>query len=328
MAPGGGFEPPTKVTASNNPSNSLLDTVRQQLDVVTPPVSNTSINITAWVRFIEQVVNSEQFKEYVRGRYSRIDWQAFILRNARLIPQVIMNPTLLSKMSYRKARAVLEAITPLRDFVKIMYGINLPIDTKMLRKHLPDKPAIEVTEEILKFEFREGESKDIVEQALDAVKKILNTKSKVYKLAVLAQFFTGLRGTEISFMFKMWKQLKKIKLNGVYLIELNYSRKKKKAYITLMPEKLFELLNKELPVELSIWWVDNVREDYGIRTSILRKAWIAVTARYLDDAERDLLQGRLSRIQVRNYVRHIKDIAKRYEQAFTQFLDLIPSQVA
>jgi len=332
VAPGGGFEPPVDITGVYQTSNSQLDTVRQQLDTVPPPTSNNKINITAWVRFIEQIVNSEQFKEYVRGRYQRRDWRNFILRNAKLIPQVIKNPTLLSKMSYRKARAVLEAITPLRDFVKTMYNLELPIDTKVLRKHIPDKPVEEITNELLRFELLKDTkvAKDIVTQAVEIVKKMLSTNSVKYKLAVVAQFFTGLRGPEISFMFMMWLSRKKIIIpnTNTVLVELNYVRKKKRVYVTLMPMKLKKLLDMHLPIELSIYWVDDVREDYGINTSIIRKAWIAITARYLDDAERDFLQGRLSRIQVRNYIRHIIDIARRYEQAFTQFLELIPSQAA
>jgi len=276
------------------------------------------------VKVVNAIVNNPNFRDYLEGRY-RKDYAAYLYRNAKLVPQVLTNPAILKKFSHRKARAILEAITPIKDYAKISLGFKLDIDTQLLRKHLPEKTVSEVTEEILKYELKVNESmrKSIISQALDSLNKILKTNSVLYKLALVTQFFTGLRGSEIAFMFKNWKTRKKLFLDDVVLITLDYDRKKKKAYITLIPRKLYNILNEVLPKELSIWWVDTVRERYGINTSIMRKSWVAITVRYLDEGERNLLQGRLKTIEVKDYIKHILDISKRYKEAFTQYEYLI-----
>jgi intergrase/recombinase len=141
--------------------------------------------------------------------------------------------------------------------------------------------------------------------------------NSMYKLPTLIAFFTGLRSTEIKYLLERWDELKKIEIHDyVMLVELNYDRGKKKAYITLMPTQLAEQIKR---MKLSSNWKDAVRYKYGVRLGLFRKAWIAITAKHLDAAERDLLQGRLKSVQVRHYIKHIRDIAKRYAEAFEKY---------
>ena len=118
-------------------------------------------------------------------------------------------------------------------------------------------------------------------------------------------------------MFERWDELKKIEIHdNVMLVELNYDRGKKKAYITLMPTAL---ANQIKSMKLSPNWKDAVRYKYEVRLGLFRKAWIAITTKHLDAAERDLLQGRLRSVQVKHYIKHIRDIAKRYAEAFVKY---------
>lgn len=142
---------------------------------------------------------------------------------------------------------------------------------------------------------------------------------------MLTAFYTGLRAPEIKHMFDSWWKLKKLKvIDGVVLVELNYDRVKKKAYITLLPKQLAELIERNyIKISLTNEWRNHVLHKFDIALGLMRKAWIAITARYLDPAERDLLQGRVKSVQVRHYVKHIKSIAARYKEAFKSYLHLV-----
>ena len=326
MAPGGGLEPPTNpVSAYHWYGGTREASISQELYgcdmVVSPPSMYGYMDATRTVEFI---VNDPEFKLYLKERYRR-DFARCLYRNAKLLPKILRNPAYLKQLSYRKAKAVIESVTPLKDFAKIKYGILLGkyIDTKLLRKHLPERKSSEVTNAIIEFELKTDpeKRKTIIEQAVTAAEKMPPGK---WKLAVITDFFTGLRASEVSFIFNNWGKLKKIDLGETVMIEINYERKTKNAYITLIPKKLYEILSKYLPLKLhAINWLDNIRSKYGVKISIFRKAFNAITATYLDSAERDLLQGRLSATQVKHYIKHIIEISKRYIEAYRPYLKIL-----
>ena len=323
MAPGGGLEPPNhRVNLYHREGFAIsqrlyLSDIRSDMNV-SPATSTGDLDTTA---IVEKIVSDPRFEEYLYNRYRR-DYAYYVYRNAKLIPKVLENPTILKTLSYRKAKAVIEAITPVRDFAEI-FKINLDIDTKLLRKHLPKKKTSEITNSIIEYEIKidEEKRKSIIDQAVESIEKMPAGK---WKLAATTDFFTGLRASEIAYMFRNWNVLKKLDLEKTVLITLDYDRDKKKAYITLIPKKLYEILNKYLPLHLSdFYWLDNIREYYGVKISIFRKAFNAITAGYLDESERDLLQGRLSKTQVRHYIKHILEISRKYYEAFEPYLHIL-----
>jgi integrase len=231
----------------------------------------------------------------------------------------------LKTLPSRRAKAVLETIASLRDYAKLI-GIELNIDTKFLRKFLPPMRIEEITESILEYEIQEGKGKDIVSQAIEQIQEAFKHDSK-FKIPILISFFTGLRSTEIKHMMDRWNSLRKIEIvDGVILVELNYDRKVKKAYITLIPKRLVELINDWVKENrLSNNWKDHVRHRLGIRLGLFRKSFQAITTQHLDKAERELLLGHLKSIQVKHYIKHIKSIASRYLEAYKNYLHILDS---
>ncbi len=270
-----------------------------------------------------RIVNDPNFLAWLKQRYSSRGHAIYVYTSSKYLLKIIENPLMMKQLNYRRARGVLEAVPALRDYALLMYGINLEINTKLLRKYMPPRKIEEITKSILEFEIKEtGEAISIIDQALETIKKIANRNTK-YKLPIILAFFTGLRSTEIKYMLDNWNTLRKIKLNGVYLVVLNYDRVKKKAYITLIPEKLFQLINEYHPILLTENWKDHVRHKFGINIGLFRKAWVAITSGYLDDGEKDLLQGRLETVQVEHYIKHIKLISQKYYEAFKPYLYLL-----
>ena len=260
---------------------------------------------------------------WLRQRYSSRGHAIYVFTSTKYLVRILENPLEMKKLPYRRARGILEAIPAIRDYVLLMYGIKLEINTRLLRKYMPPKQVATVTESILEFELKEtGKSINIIDKALEYINGIARRNTK-YRIPILISFFTGLRSTEVKYMLDNWNSLRKIPLNGVYLVVLNYDRNKKKAYITLLPEKLVQLISKNYPIILTSNWKDHVRHKFNINIGLFRKAWIAITSKYLDEAERDLLQGRLRSVQVKHYIKHIKLISERYLESFKQYLHLI-----
>ncbi|MCD6488656.1 MAG: hypothetical protein J7K21_05470 [Desulfurococcales archaeon] len=277
------------------------------------------------VSIVENISRDPSYREYLLKRYRSRDHAIWCWNRAKDLVLALKDPSVLRKFSYRRAVGVLEAVPSIKEYAKLIYGIELGIDTKLLRKFLPPRKIQDITNAILEIELKEtGEAKSIIQTSLEYVNTILARDSK-YKIPVITNFFTGLRPSEVKYMLENWNKLRKIKLNGVYLVVLNYDRGKKKAYITLLPEKLYSIIDNNKPYVLSEYWNDHVRHKYGINLYIFRKSFIAITSDLLDDAERDLLEGRLRSIQVKHYVKHIRLIAQKYLEAFKPYLYLLDS---
>jgi len=282
-------------------------------------------NLVNLIPTIESLIN-QTWLSWMKMRYSSRGHAIYMYTTAKkYLIHILKNPPLLKTLSSRRAKAVLEAIASLRDYARLN-GIELNIDTKFLRKFLPPARIEEITESILEYELSEGKTKDIVSQAVEQVQEVMKHDT-MFKIPVLIAFFTGLRSTEIKHMLDRWNSLRKIEIiDGVVLVELNYDRVKKKAYITLMPKRLVELINDWVKEnKLSVNWKDHVRHRLGVRLGLFRKSFQAITTTYLDKAERELLLGHLKSIQVKHYIKHIKSIAQRYLEAYKNYLHILDS---
>jgi hypothetical protein len=296
------------------------------------PSTPQSLNkeMTRLVHRVETLVEP-RWMAWLKLRYSSRGYAIYLYTTAsKYLKQVLLNPTLLRNLPYRRARAVLEALAALRDYARVV-GVEFEVDgvAKFLKRFMPPKRVEEVTEALLEYELEEGNGKDIIAQAVDAVKLVMS-KETMFKVPALVAFFTGLRSTEIKHMLDRWFELRKIEVvEGAILVELNYDRNKKKAYICLLPKELVPHINTWVKENrLTANWKDHLRHRYGVRVGLFRKAFQAITARYLDKAERELLLGHLKSIQVRHYIRHIKSIAQRYRQAYEPYIKELLSNLS
>ena len=303
-----------------------MSNVRQMTYPGSPQSTKNEISREEVIKIVRGIVNDPDWLKWMKMRYSSKSHASFCFKTAKqYLVDVLMNPALLKQLNYRRARGVIEAIAPLRDYAKIRYGVELKIDTEFLWKFMPHKSVSKVTEAILEYELKDENRRiEIVNQALEGLKRVLQRNTK-YRLPVLVAFFTGLRAPEIKYMFDKWSNLKKIKvIDGVVLVILNYDRKKKKCYFTLMPERLVELINKHhKEVKLTNEWRSHVLHKFGVAVGIFRKSWVAITVKYLDKNERYALQGRAKEIEIEHYIKHITDISRRYLEAFKQYIHLI-----
>lgn len=129
----------------------------------------------------------------------------------------------------------------------------------------------------------------------------------------------GLRGTEIVFLWNNWRSLRKIYHNNVVIEELGYERKSKKAWITMMHEKLASLLDKYTVNTVSLRYLG----EMGVHVGLVRKVHLAILSRTLMQHEIDLLQGRISSITVKHYTKHLRSIAEKYIEAYKPYLTLL-----
>jgi intergrase/recombinase len=127
-------------------------------------------------------------------------------------------------------------------------------------------------------------------------------------------------------MINNWRKLPKEHVDGLVVVELAYDRGPKKAYITLMPTKLAELIDRfvESGEKMGAWIISNTNHYYRIQVKMYRKVWIALTMRAgMDESWRDALQGRIPSIQVRHYVENIQDAVEYYKRAFEKYMQLL-----
>ncbi|MCS7386884.1 MAG: integrase [archaeon GB-1867-005] len=245
----------------------------------------------------------EDFKRYCFERYSR--WHARnIYRYAvKYALQILEDPSkaiILKRLTFRVSRYVLESASVLLQYLKLK-GVNVDVDLSLLRKHINRDQKIRV------LDFEGDHS--IVEEAIRQVTE--SSLGPTLKLVAITAFFTGLRSPELRFMFEKWRDLRKIEYDNVSVVELGYDRGKKKAWITMMPSELAVQIK---PVKLGWKLAEHLREK-GVKLSILRKSHVAMLSTHLNPAEIDLLQGRLNKVLVKHYIKHLRSIAKRYREA-------------
>ena len=251
------------------------------------------------------------FRDYVFARFTRDDARQRF-NYFRKYYYIVFNPIRIKELTPGQARHFLRGLAAYRDFCRL-YGIPFNVNISELRKLAPKSNVVKV----LEYE----ESDDIINQALKELSKL--PEEGIWKVLGLTAFFTGLRTTEIVFMIRKWEQLRKVLLNDVVIIELGYNRKSKKAWITMMPRQLYELINTLDRSKVGTYAFRDMLYKRGFRPSIMRKAHLAILSEKLMQHEIDLLQGRISSITVKHYTKHLREIAQKYIECFRKHLYLL-----
>ena len=260
-------------------------------------------------------IDWEEYKQYlIAAGYSKGHIRNMYYFAKKYVLNVLLDPTHLSRLHWKTARHVLNALSVLQDYLD-MKGVELVVNWRKLRKYLPEKmDAVDIFEYVDRFGGR------LIDRAMDQIvwNEILH-RSRFYNMVALTAFFTGLRGPEIRHLFMNKSKLEARFYKSVAIIQLNYIRPKKKAYVTMMPRKLYQVI-PESYVGVNI---DRRLRERGVYLSLMRKVHRNILSRTMDDAEIDLLQGRLEKIIVVHYTRHIYDIAIKYEKAFQSYYKII-----
>ncbi len=259
-----------------------------------------------WSDFREWLVKRGYSKSHVKNVY---------YASRKHVYNALVDPTYLSRMHWKTARHVLNALSILQDYLEDVLGVELVVNWRKLRRYLPEKvEAINVFEYVDRFGGR------LIDQAMDQLvfNKILH-RSRFYTLVALTAFFTGLRGPEIRHLIMNKNRLETRFYKSVAIVQLNYIRPKKKAYVTMLPRQLHKILPESYVGTL----IDKRLRERGVYLSLLRKVHRNILSRTMDDAEIDLLQGRLEKIIVIHYTRHIYDIAQKYEKAYKPYYNII-----
>ena len=265
-----------------------------------------------------------EFREWCVKYYARVTCrQVFSTLNEAV--EIVKDPS--SALKYKglpksRRRKIMFTIYALLKFLRKIKKTNIQYPTATIRQIL----GIE-NEPPKLLEYVEEEP--IVKQAEEIMAKTAKLGEKsAYRLAGETGFFTGLRWPEIRYLINNYRDLKKLQHMEAVIVEINYLRRSKNAYVTIVPEKLHEKL-MENTKQLGYNADRELRDTYGIKFSILRKAHLAICSQTMNELEIDLLQGRikpkllglLSEITRKHYVKHLRKIAEKYLQAYQPYIN-------
>jgi len=275
------------------------------------------------VRLLEKVDFGE-FVDWCCAYYAR-ETRRQVFSVLREAVNVLRNPSMASKykgLPKSRRRKIMFTIYAVLKWLREVKHVKYPFSTTIVRRMLGlEKEPPKLLEYV--------EEEPIVKQAEEIMAKIVKLGEKsVYRLAGETGFFTGLRWPEIRYLINNYKDLKKLHHKEAIIVEINYLRKSKNAYVTIVPEKLHEKL-LENTKQLGYNADKELRDTYGIKFSILRKAHLAICSTTMNELEIDLLQGRmspklpeiLSEITREHYVKHLRKIAEKYLQAYQPYIN-------
>jgi hypothetical protein len=310
MQPSARATAPTRRVETSTPRVEELADVAERGDVV---------------EYVKRIVSSAMFMKWVRQNYSRGQYY-HVKAKAPVLVKALKQPGILSQFSRRYAEQVVGVAYIVKRFCEA-YNLPVPdIDTKKLRKFLPRKTTASALAAKWLNRLREDVLQQYIDLAVRMIEEIKRYGLAARKLLIVTAFFTGLRGTEIVYMVNNWRKLPKEHVDGLVVVELAYDRGPKKAYITLMPAKLAEYIDRfvESGGKMGAWIVSNTNHYYRVQVKMYRKVWIALTMRAgMDESWRDALQGRIPSIQVRHYVENIQDAVEYYKRAFEEYMKLL-----
>ncbi|BEP17069.1 hypothetical protein PYJP_04210 [Pyrofollis japonicus] len=269
----------------------------------------------------------EGFREYVHSRYrketARHNYN-YIRRHGQ---QALTNPTYISKLTYKQARHLLLGLAALRDYLALMgmreHAEVLDSYLKQLRKLAPKPTKVK----LLEYEL----DKSIIEKALNEVERIVKSGAAyTTKLAALTAFFTGLREPEIVYLLQNYPRLRKILEDGAVIVELGFDRRSKKAWVTIIPNDLAEMIEEVHRHRLSIGMnlVKDARDRHGLHVSIHRKSHAAILGPFMSENEIKLLQGKVGEIMVKHYTKHLRELARRYLEAYKEYIEKLRTEWA
>jgi len=294
------------------------------ISIVKSPQASSNIAMDSYtllndiVNIIDNVNVMDGFRSYLYSRFVKDDARlryGYVVRHGKA---ALSNPLYITRLTYSQFKHLSRGLASLRDYLRIL-GYNDHAETldsylRNIRKIAPRKPSIK----LLEYEYDTG----IVDKALNELRTILESDSRVWKIVALTMFYTGLRSTEIVYLINNIKLLRTIEHNEVMIVELGYERKSKKAWITMMPKQLYTMI-LESGIQITTNTISNLRDRKGIHVSIFRKSHLAVLSNTMSQHEIDLLQGRVSSIIVKHYTKHLREIAAKYLAAFKPYLHLL-----
>jgi len=294
------------------------------ISIVKSPQASSNIAVDSYtmlgdiVNIIDNVNILEGFRSYLHSRFVKDDARLRYSYVARHGKAALSNPLYITRLTYSQAKHLMRGLASLRDYLRVLgyseHAESLDSYLRNIRKIAPRKQRVK----LLEYEEDTG----IVDKALNELNAILKSDSTVWKITALTMFYTGLRSTEIVYLINNIKLLRAIEHDGVMIVELGYERKSKKAWITMLPKQLYDLI-LESGIQITTNTISNMRDRKGIHASIFRKSHLAILSSYLAHHEIDLLQGRVSSIIVKHYTKHLREIAEKYLEAFKPYLHLL-----
>ena len=279
----------------------------QNSHIVEPQIEPVPRSSTLTDSVIMKYLN--EFRNYLFSRFTKDDARMRFSMFRKYGAQVIVKPMIFAQLRHHEQKHLLNALAAFRDFCSLL-GINFAFDIKQLRK-LMKKPKMN---NILEYE----EDKGIIEKALEMIRNLGCGK---WLAVAVVSFFTGLRSTEIAYLINNYDSLKKIVHNGIIIVELGYERKSKKAWITMLPKQIEEYVRIAGHVDRNT--INNMKDKRGFNISIMRKSHLAILSDVMMTHEIDLLQGRVSKITVKHYTKHLREIAEKYRKAFESYISML-----
>jgi len=274
---------------------------------------------------LNEIFNLKEFLDWISSYYSKYTRQQ-IIYNLREALNILNNPSIASRykgLPRSKRRKIMFAVYAILKYVREILNINYTFSTTIVRKMLglEKEPP-----KLLDYE----EENDIVSQAEEILSKIAAKlpRTSLYMLTAHTAFFTGLRWPEVRFLINNYATLRKLTHEKAAIVEINYLRKSKNAYVTVLPMKLHLMLTENTR-KLGVNAHKELREVYGLKFSIMRKAHLAILSQTMNELEIDLLQGRISpklpeifsEITREHYVKHLRRIAEKYLQAYQPYIN-------
>jgi len=143
---------------------------------------------------------------------------------------VLDNPFIIRDLGESRARKLLRGYAALRDFVIRIkrYSIDegeVNRFLRELRRMVPKSRKVR----ILDYELEDS----IINTALKQLDMLRN--SRVWYFVHLLDFYTGLRGTELVYLVRNYPGFRKVYHGTIVVVELDFVRNSKKAYVTMFP---------------------------------------------------------------------------------------------
>lgn len=251
-------------------------------------------------------IDWEKFKEYLFTRSSNKKHINNMLNYARKYYYLLNSNPLdfaieIKKISEKKRslkRHILQALANLSRFLDLVNESEVYYERfKQLRK----KANISWSEERSPFILKEPIRKE------EIIAKINSIKNKKLKATAILHLLTGLRTGELFFLIKNFERLKKIEIGLAFLIELNFIRRTKKVFITILHKDAIKFIQIAYKSKKSYW--KNIAK-IGIKPYVFRRLFESIYSE-LRSHEIDLLQGRLSSELVVHYTRDIESLVSK-----------------
>ncbi len=252
----------------------------------------------------------DSFRDYLYGRYVENDARDRYYYVINYL-DVLSDPLVIQRLTPSQAHHLLNGLAALRDYIRvngyIYESMALDYYLKELRKLAPRKKTKRVLDEEI--------DKSIIDKALEYVSRVVEGK---WRVVVLVFFYTGLRSPEVVYMFQHYSSLRKIIHSDTVILELGYERASKKAWITMFPYKLEHRVT-EYEGQVTENTIKNIRNKKKITLGLFRDAHLAILSDTMQRHEINLLQGRVSAIDVKHYTKHLRRIAEKYHEAYKKY---------